>query len=236
VFVELFADMQRVKIDIDKEVTIPIIKDKNLQDISYKKQKIKIAPFYIGKYEVTKKEYNNYLKSRVKEVVSLDEYEENEPITNISFITAQDVCKFYGGRLLSEEEWIVASSIKLSQTRCYEDIKQYSFSNYAITPNAIDCMVKEDDEIEEELIGKELLEVQESYENLNGTYGMFGNVWEYVESFVNHFGKNYAVIKGGSYASERILFDNRVQNFIDFNQQRQNIGFRCGWDIPKVTK
>lgn len=226
----LYADMQKIKINIQKEITIPPIKNENIKDFSFS-GKIKIKPFYIGKYEVTKKEYNKYLIANHLKPLSFEyDGEENEPITNIDFYTAKKVCKFYGGRLPTNEEWIVAASIKLSKSKCYEYLKKYSFSPFSITKKAIECFKKEDDEIEENEIGKELLEVEDSYENINGTYGMYGNVFEWVDKDVVYFNKHYKLIKGGSFASEKVFFDSRVDAFEKPDVKKSTIGFRCVWD------
>ena len=97
-------------------------------------------------------------------------------------------------------------------------------------------MKKDDDDIEANLIGSELLEVQDSYENINGTYGMLGNVWEWVDATKKYFKNQYKVIKGGSYPNNKqpYLFDSRVSNFISKDTKMNNIGFRCVWDKTKL--
>jgi formylglycine-generating enzyme required for sulfatase activity len=230
-------EIEKVKIDINIPITIPKLKNQ-FSDISFFVKNKKIKPFFIAKYETTKKEYNFYLKSIGKKEIEFDEDELNEPITNIDFYEAKKVCKFFGGDLPSEFEWVVASSIKINPTKCYKQIKKYSFVKYAIAKyplsendSIIKCMQEDDDEIEANLIGSELLEVEDSYENINGTYGMFGNVWEWTKDKKIFFDKEYRVIKGGSYANfrQKILFDNRISNFIKPSSKLKNVGFRCVW-------
>ncbi len=232
----LFGQMSRIEIIPPQVAQIPSLKEKKLQGFIYPYKTISIKPFYIGKYEVTKQEYNLYLQQKQRKLKEFDESELNEPVVNITFDEAQDVCSFYKGRLPSEEEWIVASSLKLAKTKCYENLQEGSFHPYSITPQAIECMKNEDDELEEDLVGTELLDVVDSYENINGTFGMYGNVWEYVNTQIQHFSHQYVVIKGGSYADPKVLFDNRVENFIQKSVRRVNIGFRCTWDKKESKK
>ena len=223
--------MQKIKISLKKSVTIPKINNKQLQNFSFY-GKIKPHTFYIGKYEVTKEEYNEYLKANhQKPIIFNYEDEKYEPIANVDFNTAKKVCEFYKGRLPTNKEWIIAASIKTAKSRCYEYLKPYSFSNFPITKKAIECFKKYDNEFEESLLGKELLDVNDSYENINGTYGMYGNVFEWVDNEVKYFTTSYKIIKGGSYASDKIFFDVRINSFAKKETKQDNIGFRCAWDV-----
>ncbi|RLA82384.1 MAG: hypothetical protein DRG78_07375, partial [Epsilonproteobacteria bacterium] len=71
------------------------------------------------------------------------------------------------------------------------------------------------------------------YENINGTYGMLGNLWEWVDTKKEkiYFNQKYKVIKGGSFANfhQPELFDNRISNFVKKETKMSNIGFRCVW-------
>ena len=238
----VFANNQieKVHIDITKPITIPLIEDKALQEFSYSTKDTKLKPFYIAKYETTLSQYNQYLKSvgQTAKIV-VDEEALSEPVTNIDFDSAKKVCRFYGGRLPTQLEWVVSASIKVAPSKHYEHILKNSFVPYptATYPlqtedKHIQSMMKDDDEIEADLIGSELLEVFESYENINGTYGMLGNVWEWVEDEVIYFNKKYRIIKGGSYANfgQNKLYDSRVSNFVNPDTKMLNIGFRCVWD------
>ncbi|MBL0708502.1 MAG: SUMF1/EgtB/PvdO family nonheme iron enzyme [Sulfurimonas sp.] len=232
-------NMQKIYITSDKSITIPRIKNKNLQNFSYDVKDKKIKAFYIAKYETTIAQYIAYKKGNGLIVEDdIDEDTLNEPKTNIDFQTAQKVCKYYGGRLPSEFEWVVASSIKLHKSKCYEHINKDAFVAYSTVSyplhqkdKSIKCMTREDDEIEAELIGSELLDVKESYENINGTYGMLGNVWEWVDAKKEniYFKQSYKTIKGGSFANfeQKVLFDNRVSNFIKKDTKMSSVGFRC---------
>jgi len=238
--------MDKVFIEIDKNITIPKIDDHFLSKYSFSKKSVKLNSFYISKYEITKKEYSDYLKLKKRKKIKLFSKDDgDEPVTNVNFFEAQEFCKFYNGRLPTELEWIVSASVKLAKSHCYEYIKKYSFSPYPTqkyplkqNDKQIICMMKEDDEIEPSLIGSELLEVQYSYENINGIYGMLGNVWEWVNAKKIYFNKTYQTIKGGSYANfkDKKLFDVRVSNFLEPNAKRENVGFRCVWNEKEIKK
>ena len=237
IFVYGLAIDGKVFIDIKQAVDIPKFKhDISIYSFSIENKNIK--PFYIAKYETTVKEYKKYTNKIGVEFTISEDIDENEPISNIDFNTAQNVCKFYGGRLPTELEWVVAASIKASYSKCYQDIKKdsfypYSTATYPLSENdkQVKCMSEDDDEIEASLIGSELLEVQYSYENINGTYGMLGNVWEWVDDEKKYFNQQYKVIKGGSFTNfkEKVLFDNRVSNFLKPESKMPNVGFRCVW-------
>lgn len=237
-FIYAFS-MDKIYIDIPKKITIPKLKG-DISKYSFSVKEAKIKPFYISKYETTVKEYKNYLKATKQTDKNINpESNDDEPVTNIDFKTAQKVCNFYGGRLPTELEWVVSASIKVAPSKCYEFIKKYSFVPYPTAKyplnykdKQIKCMSKEDDEIEPEYIGSELSDVQDSYENINGTYGMLGNVWEWVDAEKIYFNQKYKVIKGGSFANfhQKKLFDSRISNFVKENTKMSNIGFRCVWD------
>lgn len=99
-------------------------------------------------------------------------------------------------------------------------------------------MMKFDDEFEEREVGSELNDVELSVENINGTFGMYGNVWEWVDSSKAVFKSEYKIIKGGSFTNfdKAQFFDSRVSNFLKPHETMQNVGFRCAWDIDTNKK
>jgi len=152
------------------------------------------------------------------------------------------VCKFYGGDLPSELQWVVAASVKLNSSKCYEHLSKNSVHRFATADfpltssmEQIHCMQTDENELEADLIGSELNSVKDSYENINGTFGMLGNVWEWVRQAQNYFYQNYETIKGGSFANveQSILFENSVSNFVPATTKQNNIGFRCTWDYAQ---
>lgn len=233
--------IEKILITPPKSFNIEQIQYPFFKRYSFFGKNLSLKPFYIAKYETTNKEYKDYLKKtgQDKKLQLFIDMEYNEPVVNVTFDEAEGFCKYYGGRLPKELEWIVASGFKVAPSQCYKDLKNGKFYHYATVEFPLDpqgkitkCMQKKDEEFDASLVGAELLEVQFSYENINGTYGMLGNVWEWVNSDKTYFNKKYKVIKGGSFANfkTKIFFDNRVSNFIKKDTQMPNIGFRCEWD------
>ena len=236
-------EIPKIKIAIDKKITIEKIEDSKLNRYSFSIKDRKIPPFYIAKYETSVGEYIEYLKG-TKQEKKMRKFQllevDSEPITNIDFDEASRVCHYFKGRLPSEFEWVVAASIKVAKSLCYEELPKGTFSRYAtenfpLNKRVFECMLEDDDELEMELIGSELSDVEESVENINATYGMLGNVWEWVDTDRVYFKENYKVIKGGSFANFTMpkLFDSRVSNYVKRETKMQNIGFRCVWDPEK---
>ncbi|MDA7817984.1 SUMF1/EgtB/PvdO family nonheme iron enzyme [Sulfurimonas sp.] len=235
-------ELERITIESSEKISIPQLHNTTLEGHTFFSEYEVLKPFQIAKYELRVKEYIDYLKvtkqeGLLKSILSSD-IEQNEPVTNIGFNQAKDTCIFYGGRLPSELEWVVSASIKLAPSKCYEHLKTNTFHTTAIDNFSSTCMLEEDDEFEAELVGSELLDVDMSVENINGTYGMYANVWEWVDSSVKIFRDEYRVIKGGSYANFKTpeLFDSRVTNFLNEDAKLQNVGFRCAWDINRDEK
>jgi len=249
IFITVFINSlyaKKVKIFYNKPITINPIKNIKLQKYSFSVKNRKIKPFYISKYEMSVKKYMSYLQKshQVKKFNKLleMELEENEPITNINFYEAKKVCQFFGGRLPSEFEWVVAASVKVNKSNCYEHLKYGKFYNFAIVEFPLKdnstiskCLMKNSEEFEIDLVGSELNSVEDSLENLNATYGMFGNVWEWVDEEVKYMNRSYKIIKGGSFSNKnsRVFFDSRLSNFVKPETKMSNIGFRCVWDILK---
>ncbi len=234
--------IENVYITTKQKITIPKIKNDKLKDFSFSIKDKKLKPFYIAKYETTIKQYITYQKANNIKIQEMDEDTLAEPMTNIDYKTASKVCNYYGGRLPTEFEWVVSASIKLTPSKCYRHIKKNSFVpyptvNYPLNKNSkqIKYMLDEDDELEVDLIGSELLEVKDSYENINGIYGMLGNVWEWVDSDKMYFNEKYKTLKGGSFANfeQKELFDSRISNFLSPDAKMNSVGFRCVWDIKK---
>lgn len=240
VFVALnIFGMEKVLIDIKTPVMLPPLKN-SLSNFAFDKRDIHVKPFFISKYETTVKEYKRYLEANSLENIFISHFEEDEPISNIDYHTAEKICTFFKGRLPTEVEWIAAAGVKSAKSRCYEHIEKdkfyiYPTEKFPLKENdpQIKCMKETDDEIEVDLIGSGRENVPYSYENINGTYGMLGNLWEWVDSEKIYFNKKYKIIKGGSYANihKKEFFNSRVSNFLDPDTKMPNVGFRCAWDI-----
>lgn len=235
--------VEMVYINTPLSLAIPPLNNKHLSDYSLNTKQTPIKSFYIAKYELSVLEYRLYLKQTgqlKKEKILIDlEFEDDEPITNINFFEAKDVCSYYKGRLPTEREWSVAASIKLSKSVCYEHLKKETFFPFSTQHYPLKqehevsiCLASKNEDFEASGFGRELLGVHDSIENINGTFGMLGNVWEWVSDSKKYFLQDYRVIKGGSYANyqDPLLFDSRVSNFLRPSSHQPNVGFRCVWD------
>jgi len=228
-------EIPKVLITPPTKVTIPLLKDPILQKISFSVKKAEVKPFLIGKYEITKEQ----IAKAKGEKLPFDAEDGDDPAVNVTYEEAQNVCHFYKGRLPTEIEWIVAAGVKVAPSKCYEILQQgkfypYATANYPIEENStvFECFLQEDDELESALIGSELNSVEDSYENINGTYGMLGNVWEWVDAKRILFHQEYRIVKGGSFANANVakLYDVRISNPLKATTTLENVGFRCVWD------
>ncbi len=205
-------------------------------------EKVEFKDFAMAKYELTKDEYNAYANKIKKKRLDPSDDSSDEPATNIDYKSAQSACHFYGGRLPTNREWTEVASIKSRASLCYEHLKlgsKHTFptSEYPLKENSplALCLAGKDDEFEATLFGSELLSVDESLENINGTYGMLGNVWEWTDSDIIKFNKQYKIIKGGSFAnySKPKLFSSKIVNFLSPDISSPIVGFRCLWHKAK---
>jgi len=241
--------IEMIYIKTPEALSIPPLKHKYLEAYSLPSTQATVKSFYIAKYELSVQEYKFYLKQtqqlKTEGTLQDSELEADEPITNIDFFEAQKVCSYYKGRLPTELEWSIAASVKLSKSICYEHLKKNSFFPFATQyyplkkeHNVSSCLNTENEDFEVSLFGSELLEVHDSIENINGTFGMLGNVWEWVDTSKEYFLQDYRVIKGGSYANYKdpIFFDSRISNFMPPTSTQANIGFRCVWDKDSKDK
>ena len=237
------ASVETIFIEPEKPVVIP----QHESLYSFPHGQITSEPFRISRFEVSIREAIAYMNSRGKKV-TFDVGEEvfwDEPYSNVSFGEAQAICNFYGGRLPNEAEWILAASIKSAPSKCYESLKYGTFYPYPTGTFPINqggeleaCLLKQNDEFDAESAVSELGDVKSSIENINGTSGMLGSVWEWVDAERSYFGKQYKVIKGGSFANhkQQELYDSRVSNFVPAETKISIIGFRCAWDAKKVSQ
>ena len=175
---------------------------------NFKSKKIKIKSFFIDKYEVSYKEIPKKMYNKYKNLVPDDVFRLNDfnlPIYSFSYETAKELCKLKGGRLPSEDEWIVAAGIK--NGKFYKNGVEKFPNNAAF----------------------DYKDVNETLKNVNGLYGIIGNVWEMVQSKGEK-----ALLKGGSFyvGYDSNLLDVRVRNYILKENIKSSflIGFRCAYD------
>ena len=68
-----------------------------------------VGPFSIDNYEVSRRDYNKFLNATGSPAPFLASYEENLPVTNVSYSEAEAYCSWNGQRLPTEDEWEFAA-------------------------------------------------------------------------------------------------------------------------------
>jgi len=208
------------------------------------KHKVILNSFYIGKYEVTNKEYAVFLneKGNQREANSIWLFEEGEwrnekcriyqkdsvffveqgydnyPVCFVSWYGANAYCKWKGGRLPTEAEWeYVANSQKDFSADRINKIARY----------------KENSEAQINKVGS-----QEP--NAFGVYDIYGNMsewcndWYSVDYYKNYTKKNpqgaefgqMKVKRGGSWYSEKESIYPTNRKASNLNNNNITVGFR----------
>lgn len=255
---EKVVSIEKVLISPSSTVLIPAPKKSQVGRYVYSlSPAVKISPFLMQKYETTLLNFKQFIDqhpqmNRKKEFDDLITDSDDEdlaqlPVTNINWQQASDFCHFHGGRLPTQQEWVVAAGWVTKSTQCLPDVKQNHFYPLPIqypiqqkNPAWQQCMqssLNYNDEDMADMDWASLLSdrqvVSESLIGINGLYGMMGNVWEWTADAYDNKQSKYRIIKGGSYTEYQtmILYDSRVINFLNKESQQSNVGFRCAWDI-----
>jgi len=213
---------------------------------SYKDTHKPLNSFYIQKYEVTKNNFlifaTSYAKNKkhiedLKSSLWLEKYEyydEEEsllPVTKVSYDMATKYCHSIGGRLPTQQEWIVAAITPTKEGK-YQKSPEKFLSFPTITyPFEPTHYVITNSEEQGRFSDDFLNSVDLSLESANGLKGMLGNVWEMTSSFYQNQ-DDKIIIKGGSYQNSQtpLFYDVRFTNYININttsHEYEHIGFRC---------
>jgi formylglycine-generating enzyme len=221
-------------------------------------KKIKLDAFLIGKYEVTNKEFVeflnkngnqfednsqwidlsgkwNTLKCRIYQIDNqffVETGYEDFPVNFVNWYGANAYCKWRGGRLPTEFEWeYVAKGGKHGQKEHHSEIEK-NLENYAwFSENS-------NDQVHKRGLKKS---------NILGIFDLQGNVWEWCQNFYasnyyqNITRKNpegpqqadFRVIRGGSWTNSREMLRVSNRNAINPNTNRINVGFRIVFDTNK---
>lgn len=131
----------------------------------------------------------------------------NNPVEKISYYEAEACCKFYGGRLPTEEEWIWMSTNR----------------NKTVHPNGIDIPY-----FFESAINLSNIEAANNtnYESLMGLFHLYGNVWEYTSTIEIENQDINVCLKGGDYKVPNFLLNSQLKMLLDRECKKYSTGFR----------
>lgn len=191
--------------------------------------------FYIDKYEVTNKQYKEFVDSTGQpfpnhwENAKIPSGKENHPAVQVTWYEAEAYCKWNGKRLPTEAEWEKAARGTDKRVFPWGDKFDRDKAN---TPQH----------------GKDDTMPVGSFKNGISPYGvhdMAGNVWEWTADWFKpypgnthpdeNYGENYKVLRGGSFYDctyYRCGISAPTYNKIFFQPSTKNkhFGFRCAKD------
>lgn len=193
--------------------------------------------FYIDHYEVTVVDYRKCLNSgscsRPKTgnnhnwgISGRDQH----PVNGVNWQDANRYCEYAGKRLPTEAEWEKAATWKSGQKYKYPSGKSSVSCRDAVMANFGDGCAR----WRTWAVGSKLQEI-------NGTYDMAGNVWEWVSDW---YGTRYhdinqnrnpqgppsgsrRVIRGGSWNDAASYLRGTSRDYSDPTLRINNLGFRC---------
>ncbi len=218
----------------------PIKKTKTYKQAFYvKPEMVKIISsptqksFYIGKYEVSNKEYKAFLQA-TKNNKNLLRYDRraDEPVNNVSFEEAKEYALWLSAmsgekyNLPTEEQWEYAARAG-SDTNYFwgnKDVsmkKAYWLKNRANNAHLYAWMKSNSD--------KEIHDIGEKEQNPWGLYDIYGNVSEWCIKTQNNDGKQ--ALRGGSFLSDSIGIRSSSKVYKNELYKSNDIGFRLMKEI-----
>jgi sulfatase modifying factor 1 len=209
------------------------------------KHKVYLDSFYIGKYEVTNRQYHTFVQATGRQRPEHDDPKYNLwrggelldgvadlPMINVTWDGAATYCKWAGGRLPTEAEWEKAAR--------GTDGRAYPWGNEPVTGNRANFSIENVTFWE----GPATLAKVDQYEfgkSPYGAYEMAGNVWEWTQDWYDETyyksspaknpqgppGGKEKVVRGGSWQSnaQTVRAANRHKH--NPTDRRIYVGFRC---------
>ena len=217
-------------------------------------KKIKITSFYMGRIEVTNKEFAEFLNKKgnqttgntpwinlegswnnlkcriyLKDSVFLvEEGFEDYPVNLVNWFGADAYCKWKGGRLPSEAEWEYALRSGFSK----KEIKNIKMDDYAWYKTNSNYNLHKGGQLKPDR---------------NGIFDMYGNLWEWCDDYYQaEYYKtrsrnnpkspekgDFRVMRGGSWTNDRETLSASNRNGLNPNSNKINVGFRIAFDVKK---
>ncbi len=196
-----------------------------------------IGAFYIDKYEVTNRDYKEFVDATGH--APPDDWtgtdyppgKGNHPVIYVSWYDADAYCRWRGKRLPREAEWEKAARGTDGRIYPWGDEWDLNKSNNPLRGHE----------------GTMPVGSFEAGKSPYGLYDMSGNVWEWVDDeYLPHpgsdyvspeFGSKYKILKGGSwwdcmFYGCGISAPTYNRSFFDPNTKNDSFGFRCAADAP----
>jgi len=194
--------------------------------------KVNVQDFYIGKYEITFEQYDEFAKATGRELPNDRGYGRGRrAVVYINWHDAQAYCNYWGWRLPTESEWEFAARSGGKITRYSGANNPDSLESYAITSNS---------------------NITFSYfvgsrkPNELGLYDMSGNVLEMIDSFYQNYSapdsihnleeSALRIIRGGSF-DEEVETNQTFWRIGTYDLMIHNdVGFRCAVSREEVNE
>ena len=169
-----------------------------------------VSAFYIDKYEVTQREYEQVMGKNPSSFKGSD-----RPVERVTWYEADEYCRKVGKRLPTEWEWEKAAKAGTTTTFYWGNSESMAY-NYAWY---------------QENSGKKATHpVGQKKPNAYGLYDMAGNVWEWTSSNYDDIDKDkYKVLRGGSWNdnAKSSSLSRRSISAPDNRGAGGGYGFRC---------
>jgi formylglycine-generating enzyme required for sulfatase activity len=193
--------------------------------------------YLIDQYEVTASDYRKCVNSGGCDQPENGPYynwekpdRNRHPINGVDWFNAKKFCEYVGKRLPTEAEWEKAAT--------WKNGRKYKYPSGKSSVSCSDAVMYDDGRG----CGRgSTWKVGSKSQEINGTYDMAGNVWEWVSGWYgeNYYGNSlnnnpqgpssgsYRVIRGGGWSDGASYFRGAYRDFSDPTRRGDALGFRC---------